>query len=298
MISNDLASRHDLVSRFTALAGPLPDLPRTLPRLRSLGTEQLGSVSRSLVEYEVREGEWAPAYLLVPAATAHGPVRPVLALHQTHPDGHDSAAGLADAPEYHYGLRLAEDGFAVIAPCYPLLGRHQPDLVGLGYASGVAKAITNNVRALDLLLALPYVQGPVAAVGHSLGGHTGLFTALVDTRIATVVTSCGFDSYADYMDGDLTGWTGPRYFPRLATQEIGFDFDEVIAAIAPRRVWVSAPVGDSNFGVESVRRVVARAGERFAELGVADRLVARYPDTEHTFSRPEYEAAVAFLRGV
>ncbi|MCI0628937.1 MAG: hypothetical protein L0387_46040, partial [Acidobacteria bacterium] len=33
-----------------------------------------------------------------------------------------------------------------------------------------------------------------------------------------------------------------------------FDFPEVLAAIAPRAVYVSAPLGDSNFEVSGVRK--------------------------------------------
>ena len=69
------------------------------------------------------------------------------------------------------------------------------------------KAIWNNVRAIDLLESLPEVDpDAIGCVGHSLGGHNGLFTAAFDTRIvvyqgalncptaATAVYACNDDS--------------------------------------------------------------------------------------------------------
>ena len=72
----------------------------------------------------------------------------------------------------------------------------------LGYESGTMKAIWDNIRAIDLLETLPYVKrGPVGAIGHSLGGHNSVYTAVFEPRIGVVVSSCGLDSYIDYKDG-------------------------------------------------------------------------------------------------
>ena len=74
-------------------------------------------------------------------------------------------------------------------------------------------------RALDVLESLPFVnKGRFAVIGHSLGGHNSIFTALFDERIQCIVSSCGFDSFAEYKRGDLTGWTSQRYMPRLALE--------------------------------------------------------------------------------
>ena len=34
---------------------------------------------------------------------------------------------------------------------------------------------------------------PFGALGHSLGGHNAIFTAVFDPRLKVVVSSCGFD---------------------------------------------------------------------------------------------------------
>src|SRR5438067_4436776 len=103
------------------------------------------------------------------------------------------------------------------------------------------------MRGLDLLESLPFVkQGAFGAIGHSLGGHNSVFTAVFDERIKVVVSSCGLDSFTDYFGGNIKGWTQERYMPRLTeymsrVADVPFDFQELIGAIAPRHVFISAP---------------------------------------------------------
>lgn len=60
------------------------------------------------------------------------------------------------------------------------------------YESGTMKAIWDNIRALDVLESLSFVrQGAFATIGHSLGGHNSVYTAVFDKRLRVVVSSCG-----------------------------------------------------------------------------------------------------------
>jgi hypothetical protein len=128
-----------------------------------------------------------------------------------------------------------------------------------------------------------------------------LFTAAFDERIKVVATSCGFTQFARYKGGNLTGWSGPRYMPRIATEygkspeRMPFDFNEVLAAIAPRAVLAVAPVNDDNFDVTGVREAVATARPVFALLGASDKLRAIYPDAGHDFPDASRELAYKFL---
>ena len=116
-----------------------------------------------------------------------------------------------------------------------------------------------------------------------------MFTAAFDQRIRWVVTSCGFNAFEDYDGGDLTGWSGPRYMPRIDQlyqrdpARMPFDFDEVLAALAPRPVFVSAPLGDDNFPVVGVRKAVAEAMRVYQFRQAEDALRVTYPDTDHRF---------------
>jgi pimeloyl-ACP methyl ester carboxylesterase len=169
------------------------------------------------------------------------------------------------------------------------------------------KAIWDNIRALDVLESLPFVRrGGFGAIGHSLGGHNAIYTAVFEPRIKVIVSSCGFDSYRDYYSGDPAmwqkgkGWTQERYIPRLADyagrlQDIPFDFHGMIAALAPRRVFVSAPKGDDNFQWQSVDKIIATARKVYALYGVSDRLEVEHPDCAHDFPPEMRERAYKLL---
>jgi hypothetical protein len=206
-----------------------------------------------------------------------------------------------------YAAELAERGFVVIAPAYPLMANYQPDLKALGYDSGTMKAVWDNVRALDLLDSLPFVRkDQFGAIGHSLGGHNAIFTAVFDERIKVVVSSCGFDSFVDYYGGNPDnwqpgrGWCQDRYIPRLAQyrgrlREIPFDFFELIGCLAPREVLVSAPLGDTNFGWRSVDAIVHAASSVYHLYGVADHLRVEHPDCGHEWPFEVRERAYRLL---
>jgi hypothetical protein len=252
--------RAEILVHMQEVMGPLPGKEKRCPLDVQLMEEtDRGSFIQWSITYAAEPGGRVPAYVLIPKSAFQKKVRlpAVLALHQTHRLGNKVVVGLGDSPNDAYGVELAERGYVVLAPAYPLLADYTPDLKALGYASGTMKAIWNNVRGLDLLEAMPFVRrGRFAAIGHSLGGHNSIYTAVFDDRIKVIVSNCGFDSYRDYMDGKIKGWTSERYMPRLLSyklDEIPFDFHELIGALAPRACLVSAPIGDTNFQVAQRR---------------------------------------------
>jgi len=121
-----------------------------------------------------------------------------------------------------------------------------------------------------------------------------------------VVSSCGFDSFLDYFGGDARnweperGWCQTRYMPRLADYrgrlgEIPFDFPELLGALAPRPVFINAPLRDSNFRWQSVDECVKAAAAVYRLYGVPANLVVEHPDCEHDFPPEIRDAAYRFL---
>jgi endonuclease/exonuclease/phosphatase family metal-dependent hydrolase/dienelactone hydrolase len=281
-----------------SVMGSLPTLTnRSPPTFAVIEETDCGTYVRKKITYRSQPGCDTPAYLCVPKGMEDDkPVPAVLCLHPTDNSvGHDVVVGLGGKPNRQYASELAERGYVTLSPSYPQLANYQPDLAALGWESGTLKAIWDNIRGVDLLLSLPQVDpASIGAIGHSLGGHNSIFTAALDPRIDAVVSSCGFDSFADYYDGNPAvwepgkGWTQLRYMPRLADyngrlNEIPFDFDELLAAIAPRNVLVVAPLHDSNFRTASVDRMTTEARKVFALHGHPDRLQVVHPDCQHDF---------------
>ena len=250
---------------------------------------------RRRLEFTPESGDRLSAYLLIPENRKQR-LPAVLCLHPTHKEGKGVPVGLAGDPGRNYAHELARRGFVALAPDYPGYGGYRTDPYSLGYASATAKGIWNHMRAIDLLESLPEVDSRrIAAVGHSLGGHNALFLAAFDTRICAVVTSCGFTSFRKYKGGDLAGWSHTGYMPRIAAvfnrspDRMPFDFSDVLVAIAPRPVFVNAPVHDDNFDMSGVDDCIRAAREQGASVTVL------HPDAGHSFPDEARAAAYAFL---
>ncbi len=298
--------RADILDRVQTMMGSLPGDEKRCDLAVVIDEEvDCGSYVRRLISYASEPNGRTPAYLYIPTkALEEGVSCPaVLCPHPTHAlDGFKTVVGLSDRENRSYASELAERGFITIAPSYPLLANYQPDWRALGYASGSMKAIWDNMRALDVLETLSFVApGQVGSIGHSLGGHNSVYTAVFDARIGVVVSSCGLDSYVDYKEGDITGWTSDRYMPKLKDyadrlQDIPFDFHDLVAALAPRPCLIAAPYEDSNFKWQSVD-VIARAAKRVYALYDAEEvLMVVHPQCDHDFPNEVREQAYVLFR--
>ncbi len=292
--------RAEIVRSAEAIMGPLPGKEKRCELDVKVENEtDCGTYIRRLITYASEPGSRVPAYICIPKSALESKTKStpaVLCLHGTDDVvGHGVVVGLGGRANRQYASELAERGYVTLAPNYPNLAKYQPDFKALGWESGTLKAVWDNIRGLDLLDALPYVKaGRYGAIGHSLGGHNSVYTAVFDNRIQAVVSSCGLDSYLDYYGGDQArwlpekGWTQTRYMPKLREYrgrlaDIPFDFHELIGALAPRNVLIIAPLRDANFRHDSVDRVAAAASEVYKLYGEPDHLQVVHPDCEHDF---------------
>lgn len=291
-----------------------PDSRRVDPDVKIVEEADAGTYIRRLITYQSEPDSRTPAYLCIPKDVLAGQrkAQAVLCLHPTdNTVGHKVVVGLGGRAGRQYAAELAERGYVTLSPSYPHLANYWPNLGKLGYVSGTMKAIWDNTRGLDLLQALDYVDSSrgFGAIGHSLGGHNAIYTAVLDERITVLVSSCGFDSYLDYMDGAERvwffgqGWCQIRYMPRLSNyrgrlEEIPWDFQELVGALAPRPFFVNAPLHDSNFRWKSVDLCAEAAKPVYDLLGGAGRLDVRHPDCDHNFPEDMREAAYRTIDSV
>jgi hypothetical protein len=294
--------RKAIIDGMVEVMGPMPGNEKRCP-LDARTEEEVdgGDYVRRRLTYAAEPNSRVPAYMLIPKTALAGKEKcpAVLCLHPTEMTlGCKSIVGLG-GPYPAYAAELARRGYVTLAPAYPLMANYQPDLKALGYESGTMKAIWDNRRGLDLLDSLPFVRhGKYGAIGHSLGGHNAIYTAVFDSRIKVVISSCGFDSFRDYQGGNIAGWTQPRYMPRLGNYAPGqtpFDFYELIAALAPRVCFINAPLRDSNFRWQSVDKIVRAAAPIYALFGVPGNLVVEHPDCAHDFPAVMREKAYRVL---
>jgi len=294
--------------------GVLPPPPVTA----GFDTTMTGTVTRErhtriAFNFEVAPGERLFAYLYIPEGTpGPGGFPAVLALHGTGPLGKKYVDGEGNLQNRAYGRELADRGYVVIAPDYPDMGElSNYNFGGDRYVSGTMKALFNHLRCIDYLQSLPFVNdSAIGAIGHSLGGHNAIFAGAFDPRIKVVVSSCGW-TLMDYYDigevaiqrygGRLGPWAQERYMPLLRTlfrldpAKIPFDFDEAIAAIAPRAFFSSSPVNDANFDVEGVRLGIQEVRKVYRFFRAEDNLRVIYPDAAHDFPPSAREEAYLFM---
>ena len=297
-------SDEELRKRMQQVMGPFPNNERRVKLdLKVEKESDQGSYIRKLITYQSEPGSRTPAWLCIPKLKAGDKAPAVLCLHPTDAKvGHDVVVGLTEKPNRHYAAELAERGYVTLSPAYPQLANYWPNLGKLGYVSGTMKAIWDNSRALDLLDSFDFVDASngYGAIGHSLGGHNAIYSAIFDCRITVICSSCGFDAYPDYYRGNERrwefgqGWSQTRYMPRLSNyrgklKEIPFDFPHMLTSLASRNIYINAPLHDSNFQWQSVDDCVDYVRRNYGKL--ADNIIVEHPVYGHDFQKPQREAA-------
>jgi len=291
-----------ILDSMQQVMGPLPDDSKKVPLDKQILADTIiDGIRRIKLSYASENYDRVPAFLLIPLkVTEH--VAGILCLHQTIEIGKAEPAGLGGSLNLDYAYELAKRGYVTLAPDYPNFGDYKFDPYSHGYLSATMKGIWNHMAAVDLLQSLPEVDPDrIGCIGHSLGGHNTLFLAAFDKRVKAVVTSCGFTSFYKYYGGDLTGWSHKGYMPRIASVyktdpvKMPFDFPEVLAALAPRPLFINAPLHDSNFDVSGVYDCVNAALPVYKLFNAGDKIILKNPDAPHDFPPAEREEAYQFF---
>ena len=275
----------------------LPDLDVQITETYKQDTYTRYTVSFAAAENEAR----VQAFLYIPVnAGKKKKLAAMVVLHGTGEPGKKLPDGESTIANRAYSRELTERGYVVIAPDYPSMGDLKDyDFANDRYESGTMKAIFNTMRCVDLLQSRDEVDADrMGVLGHSLGGHTSMFAGTFDTRFKIIVSSSGW-TQMDYYDigeaaikrygGRLGPWAQDRYMPllrdkfNLDPEKIPFDFDEIIASLAPRAFFSNSPVNDSNFDVKGVKEGIASASRVYEFLKAADKLLVRYPVSGHDF---------------
>lgn len=296
----DHRRRHILANMQLAMGDLASPSVRSRLDVKVLEEVNVGELARRKLTFQSESGHHVPAYLFLPAAAKGRKAAAVLCLHQTTRLGSGEPAGLGGSPNLHYALHLAQRGFVTLAPDYPSFGEHKWNFdAHTRYASGTMKAIWDNIRAVDLLQSLPEVDPErIGVIGHSLGGHNAMFTAVFEPRLKVIVSSCGFTSF---VKDDMPSWTGKVYMPRIAkvygndAKRMPFDFPEVVASFAPRPFLACAATKDDDFDVSGVRDCIAAARPVYALFDKQDSLRSIYPESKHDFPAEAQKAAYEFI---
>lgn len=147
-------------------------------------------------------------------------------------------------------------------PNWSLLGRMVVDVQG-------AVSTLSSMDGID--------AEKIYVMGYGLGGKIGLVTASLDERVAGVVAISSFAPLR--LDTPAKGTEGVRHYSHLhgLMPKLGFfeghedrlpiDWDEILAAVAPRPVWIGAPTFDRFNPVDDVRSAVEEARKAYGLFG-------------------------------
>jgi dienelactone hydrolase len=295
--------RLEILKGIQKVTGPLPSgtAKRPAPAVTFKDTLSHPVFVRYRIHLTSGPGEFVPAFLYIPNGLKKGDKAPAMvALHGTGAKGKLLVDSLTANPNQSLATELAYRGYVVIAPDYPSFGElSKHNFAEDRFESGMAQATFNNMCCIDYLQSRNDVApGSIGAIGHSLGGHTAMFLGALDERVKIVVSSCGWTPFEYYDAGKqvterygskLGAWAQDRYMPHVRDKFqsnpslLPFNFDELIATLAPRHFFSNSPINDSNFDVEGVRIGEKSARKVYELLGVSDRMEVHYPEAAHDF---------------
>ncbi len=194
--------------------------------------------------------------------------------------------------DLHPILALVQAGYAVLAYDQSGFGSRMNEAAPFydrsPHWSQMGRMVEDARAAIDALQKDNLVDPrKIYTFGYSVGGTVGLYAAALDDRIKGVVSISGFTPMrtdtAAQGDGGIARYSQERgLIPRLGffighESQIPYDFDDVIAAIAPRPVLVVQPQLDRDANPGAVRDAVARADKIYALAGASGKLTLRDP---------------------
>lgn len=291
--------RMQILDSMQAVMGKLPSEKLPAPQALFIDTLKMPEYCRYTIHIASYKNEVVPALLYIPHIKQQK-LPAMLALHGTGKEGKHLVDSFTASPNRATATELVRRGYIVLAPDYPSFGElANHDFDADRFESGSMQAVFNHMRCIDYLQSRPDVsEDRIGVIGHSLGGHNAIFLGAFDQRVKVVVASCGWTLFGYYDAGEqvtkmhggkLGPWAQERYMPLVRTKyalssvSIPFDFDEAIAAIAPRYFITSSPLYDSNFSLEGVKQGIASVQPVYELLKAPDHLKTYYPQAGHDF---------------
>jgi pimeloyl-ACP methyl ester carboxylesterase len=196
------------------------------------------------------------------------------------------------APDLHPILALVRAGYAVFAFDQTGQGSRTDEFATFfdrfPHWSRMGRMVSDTRAAIDMLQKEPMVDASRTYLyGYSMGGMVGMYTAALDDRVKGVVSICGFTPMRT--DTAATGTGGlARYsitlplLPKLGffigdEAKLPYDYNELMATVAPRPVYVVEPTLDRDATPADVHAAVDQAKTIFSLYGASDKVMLDEP---------------------
>ncbi len=173
--------------------------------------------------------------------------------------------------------------------------------------SKMGRMVADVRYAVDALSEVEFIDPQkIYTAGYALGATVGLYSAALDERIAGTISVCGFSPMRFNAPGKTAeGIYGYSHLhgliPRLGffvgqETRIPWDFDEILACIAPRPVFVIAPSWDQYANLEDVRQCVAQVESVYGLYGSKQNLEVYVPEDYNRFSPAMLQEVLQWLQ--
>lgn len=213
--------------------------------------------------------------------------------------------------DLHPVLALVKAGYAVLAYDQSGFGTRWSEAENFydrfPHWSRMGKMVEDLQGAVDALEKDSLVDaGNISLYGFSMGGTLGLYAAALDKRIAGVVSVCGFTPMrADTPEKGMSGMTRYSHLyglvPRLGFYEgneksLPYDFEQLIATIAPRPVLIVQPGQDRDADPVAVRAAVDNARRVYNLYQSGEKLGLQEPDDYGRLTDHTQDAAIKWMK--
>jgi dienelactone hydrolase len=277
-----LKMRQAIESKVKTYLGKMPKDPTELQTKVIDEFDHPGYV-RKRINYFVDEWTRVSAWLFEPDEMDDKPA--IICCHSRNRIGKDEPAGANEGdPALAFAKHYAEMGYVTLAPDCLTAGeriyskseafetktfyKENPKWSLLG------KMLFDHIRAVDVLSDFKGVDPfRIGVLGHGLGGTNAMLLGAFDERIRAVVASCAFTLLET--DENPSRWVedeGCVLIPKLkkdvADGKFGFDWDQILAMIAPNPTLIISASNDEVLGSsKSCEQAVKNAQVVYGKLG-------------------------------
>jgi len=167
--------------------------------------------------------------------------------------------------------------------------------------SKMGKMVADVESAVDAISNLDFVdESKIFIAGYSLGGMVGILSTAVDERVAGVVSIAGFTPMRQNKlergtEGILSLSHMHGLLPRLGffvgnEERIPVDFDEILATIAPRPVYIISPRFDRDAHPDDIKGAVKRVEKIYDLYNHKKNIQLFMPEDYNRFSKTMRES--------
>jgi len=282
--------RAEIRNRILATMGSFPGLAFT-GSYELLGEYQAHGLRVMRIRFEAIPGYLTHGVLVLPADLKPKEKRPaVVCIHGTdHELAHKNVITPDNKPNRAYGIELAQRGCVTVAVDQFGFGEgnapHKPAEVERWFYSKFPDWSLDGARlwiqqcALDVAAKFEGVDAArFGCIGNSLGGRTVVYLAAFDERIKAAVASTGVSPNLTNVFRNRAAPNSPssRLNAEIARSGIpSFDYQELLALIAPRAVLMIEPWNDAigcNPLIEANFRCFEKARFVFELCGASPKL--------------------------